>query len=261
MINQKVAKEKGLRKYGFHGLSYSYILRAVAKHLNKRIEDTSIIALHLGSGASMCAIRKGKSVDTTMGLTPVSGLPGGSRSGDIDPALIFHYASDVSKLSPSSTKDLHISTAEEILNKQAGWKAVTGTSDFAEIAKADAPDTHQLALNIFVDRVIGYLGNYYVKLGGEVDAVVFAGGIGEKSALLRKRVVEGVACLGFAIDTKANEQMETGDNGVTEIGDHNGKKTLICETDEDVGGLLFAFWSFADDIQFEMAYNTMMHPK
>lgn len=234
MIDQRVAKEKGLRKYGFHGLSYSYIIRAVADHLGKPKEDTSVIALHLGSGASICAIRKGKSIDTSMGLTPVSGLPGGTRSGDIDPALIFHYASDVSKLSPSSTKDLHISTAEEILNKKSGWKALTGTSDFAEIVKLDAPDTHQLALDIFVDRIVGFVGNYYVKLGGEVDAIVFAGGIGEKSAVLRKRIIEQIACLGFSLDDKTNEQLDMGDKSVVEIGIHGNKKTLVCATDEDV---------------------------
>lgn len=234
MIDQKLAKEKGLRKYGFHGLSYSYITRVVAEYLNKSPEETNIIALHLGSGASACAIQKGKSIDTTMGLTPVSGLPGGTRSGDIDPALIFHYTSEASKLSPSSTKELHISTAEEILNKQSGWKALTGTSDFAEIAKSDAPESHKLALDIFVDRIVGYVGSYYVKLGGKVDALVFAGGIGEKSAMLRKLVTEQASCLGFGIDDAKNEKPNFGDKHVCEIGVSNNKKTLVCETDEDV---------------------------
>lgn len=232
MIDQEIAKEKGLRKYGFHGLSYSYITRTVASHLRKPVKDLNIIALHLGSGASICAIQNGHSLDTTMGLTPVSGLPGGSRSGDVDPALIFHYTSEASKLSPSSTKDLHISSAEEILNKQSGWKAVAGTSDFAEIAKADPSPEQQLALDIFIDRIVGFVGNYYVKLGGKVDALVFAGGIGEKSALLRKLVVEKVACLGFTIDDKLNGNPENGK--VCTIGEQSGKKTLVCYTDEDV---------------------------
>lgn len=234
MIDQKIAKDKGLRKYGFHGLSYSYINRAVAEYLDKPVEETNMIALHLGSGASACAIQKGKSIDTTMGLTPVSGLPGGTRSGDIDPALIFHYTSDASKLSPASTKELHISTAEEILNKKSGWKALTGTSDFAEIAKPDAPESHKLALDIFVDRIVGYVGSYYVKLGGEVDALVFAGGIGEKSSMLRKMVTERVSCLGFGLDDAQNEQPDFGKKHVGEIGQHNNRKTLVCETDEDV---------------------------
>ncbi|KAK5046515.1 hypothetical protein LTR84_008318 [Exophiala bonariae] len=244
-IDQKIAKEKGLRKYGFHGLSYKYITRRVAEDLGKPQSEINLIALHLGSGASACAIKNGQSIDTTMGLTPVSGLPGGSRSGDIDPSLVFHYTSDASALSPSSTKDLHISTAEDILNRRSGWLALTGTSDFSKIADPKAPDTHQLAFNIFVDRVIGYIGNYYVKLEGRVDALVFAGGIGERSAYLRKVVTQKVACLGFTLDDEKNEGAADG-NDVVDIGsDGKTPRTLVCETDED----------------FEMAYNCMLHPK
>lgn len=232
-IDQKIAREKGLRKYGFHGLSYSYIIKAVADYLGKPVEETSIIALHLGSGASACAIQNGKSIDTTMGLTPVSGLPGGSRSGDVDPALVFHYTSEASKLSPSSTKDLHISTAEEILNKQSGWKALTGTSDFAEIGKPDAPQSHQLAFNLFVDRIIGFVGNYYVKLGGNVDALVFSGGIGEKSAYLRQAVTEKCSCLSFSINQSKNDDLSS-DGEVFDIGAGSKPLTLVCQTDEDV---------------------------
>jgi acetate kinase len=164
----------------------------------------------------------------------VSGLPGGSRSGDIDPSLVFHYTSDASALSPSSTKDLHISSAEEILNKQSGWKALTGTTDFSKIAVPDAPDTHKLAFNIFVDRVVGYVGNYYVKLGGRVDALVFAGGIGEKSSYLRRVVVDKVSCLGFTIDDERNNKGPSGDDA-TDVGASGASiRTLVVETDEDV---------------------------
>ncbi|EXJ91976.1 acetate kinase [Capronia epimyces CBS 606.96] len=243
-IDQKIAEEKGLRKYGFHGLSYKYITRRIAQHLGKPQSETSLIALHLGSGASACAIKNGESIDTTMGLTPVSGLPGGTRTGDIDPSLVFHYTSDASALSPNSTKDLHISTAEEILNKQSGWKALTGTTDFSKIADPNAPDTHKLAFNIFVDRILGYVGNYYVKLDGKVDALVFAGGIGEKSAYLREVVTQKVACLGFSLDKdKNNNAAEGGD--VVDIGTSETVRTLVCETDED----------------YEMAWNTAMHPE
>ena len=231
-IDQEIAKEKGLRKYGFHGISYSYILRTVTSHLRKTRSQTSIIALHLGSGASACAIKNGRSLDTTMGLTPVSGLPGGSRSGDIDPSLVFHYTSEAAKLSPSSTKELHISQAEDILNKQSGWKALTGTTDFSKIANENAPDSHKLALDIFVDRIVGYVGNYFVKLDGQVDALVFSGGIGEKSALLRKRVVEKCSCLGFTIDEAKNSQPVEAD--VVDIGKDGKLRTLICKTDEEV---------------------------
>ncbi|KAL4810510.1 Acetokinase family-domain-containing protein [Aspergillus unguis] len=242
-IDQKVAKRNKLRKYGFHGISYSFILRSVAEFLSKPVKETSLIALHLGSGASMCAIKGGKSIDTTMGLTPLAGLPGSSRSGDIDPSLVFHYTSEAGKLSPASTKEMHISTAEEILNKKSGWKVLTGTTDFAEIAVENPPsDGHKLAFDIFVDRIVGYIGNYYVKLDGQVDGLVFAGGIGEMSALLRKAIVAKVRSLGFAVDEKANEKGPGDDEIVMDItarGKSDAKPVYICQTDE----------------QFEMAYN------
>lgn len=231
-IDQRIAQEKGLRKYGFHGISYSYITRTVAGHLQKKPSELSIIALHLGSGASACAIKNGQSIDTSMGLTPLSGLPGGSRSGDIDPCLIFHYTSTASKMSPSSTRDLHITEAEEILNKQSGWKALTGTTDFSQIADLNAPPSHKLAFNIFVDRIVGYVGNYFVKLDGAVDALVFSGGIGERSALLRERVTQKCACLGFALDEHHNEN--PGEDRVVGIGKGEKSATLICKTDEEV---------------------------
>ncbi|KAL5338731.1 Acetokinase family-domain-containing protein [Aspergillus crustosus] len=240
-INQETAKVNKLRKYGFHGISYSFILRSVAEFLNKPGEKTNLIALHIGSGASICAIKEGKSIDTSMGLTPLAGLPGATRSGDIDPSLVFHYTSEAGKLSPASTKEMHISTAEEILNKKSGWKVLTGTTDFAQIGVENPPTPqHKLAFDILVDRIVGYIGNYYVKLDGQVDAVVFAGGIGEKSALLRKAVIEKSRSLGFAVDAAANEKRPGESETVVDItAKSDAKRVLVCQTDE----------------QFEMAYN------
>ncbi|KAG6286902.1 hypothetical protein E4U09_006472 [Claviceps aff. purpurea] len=229
-INPAVAKNSHLRKYGFHGLSYAFITRSVAAFLGKEEGKLNIIALHLGSGASACAIRGGKSWDTSMGLTPLAGLPGATRSGSIDPSLVFHYASDVGKLSPASTKHLHISKAEEILNKQSGWKGLTGTTDFGEIASSSDPQ-HKLAFDIFVDRVCGFVGSYYVSLGGQVDALVFAGGIGEKSSRLRREVVRQMGCLGFLIDEERNEGELEG--VVEDVGSAEGRhRVLVCRTDE-----------------------------
>ncbi|KAK9622841.1 hypothetical protein V6Z94_003764 [Aspergillus fumigatus] len=244
-IDQGIAKANGLRKYGFHGISYSFILRSVAEFLKKPVEETNIIAMHLGSGASMCAIRNGKSVDTTMGLTPLAGLPGATRSGSIDPSLVFHYTNEAGNLSPASTKEMHISRAEEILNKQSGWKALTGTTDFSRIAVENPPShAHKLAFDIVVDRILGFVGNYFVKLDGQVDAIVFAGGIGEKSALLRKVLVEKARCLRVAVDTAANETGPAEDQTVLDISKEAGKgpRVLVCQTDE----------------QFEMAYNCIL---
>ncbi|KAG1750741.1 Acetokinase family-domain-containing protein [Suillus lakei] len=150
-INQQVAQERGLKKYGFHGLSYAFILRAVAAHLNKAPDTLNIIALHIGSGASMCAIRNGRSIDTSMGLTPLSGLPGATRAGDIDASLIFHYTSrSPARMShdPSLSKQVQVTEVRcfpffykmeaqalivdrlrTFLNFKSGWKALTGTTD------------------------------------------------------------------------------------------------------------------------------------
>ncbi|KAF7548370.1 hypothetical protein G7Z17_g7106 [Cylindrodendrum hubeiense] len=229
-INPKIAKSNRLRKYGFHGISYAFISRSVAEFLNKDVGSLNIIALHLGSGASACAIKDGKSWDTSMGLTPLAGLPGATRSGSVDPSLVFHYASDVGKLSPASTKHLHISVAEEILNKQSGWKAMTGTTNFGVVAASDDPAC-RLAFDIFVDRVLGFIGSYYVTLGGGVDALVFAGGIGERSDKLRAAVVDRLACLGFTLDKARNAEPIT--NLVQDLAAKDSKHgILVCQTDE-----------------------------
>lgn len=143
------------------------------------------------------------------------------------------------KLSPASTGALHISRAEEILNQESGWKALTGTTDFGAIAGADAPPAHRLAFDLFVDRVCGYVGAYYVALGGAVDALVFAGGIGERSARLRREVVRHVACLGFALDDARNDDDKAApaagdhEHAVRDIGLASARhRTLVCYTDE-----------------------------
>ena len=124
----------------------------------------------------------------------------------MDPSLIFHFTSDAGGLSPSSTKELHITTAEQILNKQSGWAAITGTTDFGEISARveEGEEKCKLAFEIFVDRLVGYVGSYYVKLGGEVDALIFAGGIREKGSMLREAVVKKAGCLGFELDGEKN---------------------------------------------------------
>ncbi|KAF4460811.1 acetate kinase [Fusarium albosuccineum] len=231
-INPKIAKSNRLRKYGFHGISYAFITRSVAQFLRKDVNSLNIIALHLGSGASACAIKNGKSWDTSMGLTPLAGLPGATRSGSVDPSLVFHYASDVGKLSPASTKHLHISRAEEILNKESGWKSMTGTTNFGVVAESDDP-AHRLAFEIFVDRVSGFIGSYFVSLEGRIDALVFAGGIGEHSAKLRSAVVSRVACLGFALDDGRNK--EPIKDVVQELGSPDAsQRVLVCQTDEQL---------------------------
>ncbi|KAH9928321.1 Acetokinase family-domain-containing protein [Fomitopsis serialis] len=223
-INPEVAHKRGLKKYGFHGLSYAYILGAVGHYLQKDTSALNLIVMHLGSGASICAIRNGQSLDTSMGLTPVSGLPGATRSGLVDPSLIFHYTNRAGRIThdPHQAVDVHVTQAEEILNTESGWKALTGTSDFGDVVKnmkehlqqqgatkgKDVVDWQseakwKLAFDLFVDRILGFVGAYYVRLGGKVDALVFSGGIGEKSAELREAIVRSSECLGFQLDEAA----------------------------------------------------------
>jgi acetate kinase len=178
-----------------------------------------------------------------MGLTPLSGLPGATRAGNVDPSLVFHYTHDAGKMSSSSSKDLHVTAAEEILNKKCGWKAMTGTSDFGEIIKRAKQAKNyedgdngaaKLAFDLFIDRIVCYVGSYYLKLGGKVDALVFAGGVGERSTELREAVVSASACLGLKIDGTKKVQVGGGDSEVVaDISASDTKiRVLVCHTDE-----------------------------
>ncbi|KIY72402.1 acetate kinase [Cylindrobasidium torrendii FP15055 ss-10] len=246
-IDQKVALERGLRKYGFHGLSYASILRSVAEFLDRPESNLNLIVLHLGSGASICAIKQGKSYDTSMGLTPLNGLPGATRSGAVDPSLIFHYTNKAGKIShdPKFASDLRVTEAETVLNSQSGWKALTGTQDFGLVSKRakEGSKADKLAFDLLVDRILGYIGSYYVKLSGKVDAVVFSGGIGEKAVDLRRVVADNLECLSFApVDESANANASSTADQVSEIGMKSGdgsRRLLVCKTDE----------------QYEMAYQ------
>ncbi|KAF4571490.1 hypothetical protein EYR36_008827 [Pleurotus pulmonarius] len=255
-INQTIAKKRGLKKYGFHGLSYAFILRSVARHLDKLPSELNLIVLHLGSGASACAIKEGKSLDTSMGLTPLNGLPGATRAGAIDPSLIFHYTNKAGKITHDrkSAVQLHVTEAEHILNTQSGWKALTGTTDFAQVtskANLSSPDPdyennpNRLAFDLLVDRIVDYVGGYYLKLNGEVDALVFSGGIGERSKEIRQVIGGKMACLGFeAVDAEKNGKMDTLEGVVVDLGagradgegvvEGKGKKLLVCRTDEQL---------------------------
>jgi acetate kinase len=231
-IDQEIAQKNKLRKYGFHGISYSFIVHAVSTYLKKPIEELNIVALHLGSGASACCIKNGKSLDTSMGLTPLAGLPGATRSGSIDPSLMFHFTHAAGKPSRSSSEKMHITQAEEILNKNSGWKSLTGTTDFGKISSSERAED-KLAFNIFVDRIANYTAPYFTKLDGKVDALVFAGGIGEKGGKLREAVVRGVKCLGFELDGGKNGGMM--EDVVTDISKDGARyKTLVVQTDEQL---------------------------
>ncbi|KAJ7672141.1 acetate and butyrate kinase [Mycena polygramma] len=240
-INQKIAKERGLKKYGFHGLSYAFILRSVARFLQKPPASLNLIVLHLGSGASACCIQHGQSLDTSMGLTPLNGLPGATRSGAIDPSLIFHYTNKAGRMSHDKSQaiNLHVTQAEHILNTQSGWKALTGTTDFGAITQRRPDDASaRLAFDLFADRVMNYVGSYHLKLGGAVDALVFSGGIGEHSKELRAFIGERIKCLGYEIDPERNNAVDSVEGAVVEVGvsrdETPAKRLLVCRTDEQL---------------------------
>ena len=168
-----------------------------------------------------------------MGLTPASGLPGATRAGAIDPTLIFHYTHKAGKITHSKAgmRDVGITEAEEILNKRSGWNALAGTTNFADIVKRREEDEGAaLAFDIFVDRILDFVGAYYLKLGGQVDALVFAGGIGERSIELRETVALRCECLGFGLDADQNRKVDDIEGSVVPI----GEKLLVCRTDEQV---------------------------
>ncbi|WP_457748375.1 acetate/propionate family kinase [Sulfurimonas sp.] len=167
-----------IRRYGFHGTSHAYLLQQAALLLEKKVEDTNIITLHLGNGASACAIKNGKSCDTSMGFTPLEGLVMGTRSGDIDPAIIL-YLQEALHVKPNEI--------DAILNKKSGLLGLCGENDVRKI-QSRKDDAAKLALDIMVRRIQKYIGAYMVVLE-DVDAIVFSGGIGENSAYIREAVM------------------------------------------------------------------------
>lgn len=190
-------RELGVRRYGFHGTSHHYVAKQAAQFLGKPLEELNLISLHLGNGASVTAIQKGRSIDTSMGMTPLEGLMMGTRCGDIDPALHFYLAQAL---------DLSLDAIENLLNKQSGCKGICGENDMRTIHDlADGGDeTAQLALAMYAYRIKKYIGAYFAVLG-RVDALVFTGGIGENDCQLRQQCCTGLSGLGIMIDAKKNQ--------------------------------------------------------
>lgn len=187
----------GVRRYGFHGTSHRYVAGKAAQMLAKPLDETNLITLHLGNGASVTAIENGVSIDTSMGMTPLEGLMMGSRCGDIDPAIIFYL---------SRRLNLSNSEIENLLNKNSGCKGICGENDMRSIhAQAEQGDQNaRLALEMYAYRIKKYIGAYYAVLN-RVDAIVFTGGIGENDAWLRARCCEQLSSLGIAIDAVQNQ--------------------------------------------------------
>ena len=195
-IDPKFYKKYGIRKYGFHGTSHKFITQAAAKFLKKPLSKVNLVTCHLGNGSSLAAIKNGRVVDTTMGLTPLAGLIMGTRCGNIDPAAV---------LSIMEAEHLTPDEADTLLNKKSGLLALTGSSDCRDIcAKAAKGDRHaELALEMLAYRVALYLGGYNTIIGG-ADAIIMTGGIGENSTEVRERILKRLGALGIKVDKKAN---------------------------------------------------------
>ena len=196
-IDPKFYKKYGIRKYGFHGTSHKFITQAAAKFLKKPLSKVNLVTCHLGNGSSLAAIKNGRVVDTTMGLTPLAGLVMGTRCGNIDPAAV---------LSIMEAEHLTPHEADTLLNKKSGLLALTGSSDCRDIcAKAAKGDRHaELALEMLAYRVALYIGGYNTVIGG-ADAIIMTGGIGENSTEVRERILKRLGALGIKLDRAANK--------------------------------------------------------
>ncbi|MFB7744544.1 acetate kinase [Streptomyces sp. NPDC056132] len=195
-IDVATADEYRIRRYGFHGTSHAYVSRETARLLGKAPEDVNVIVLHLGNGASASAVRGGRCVDTSMGLTPLEGLVMGTRSGDIDPAVTFH----LKRVAGMSADDI-----DALLNKKSGLVGLCGDNDMREIRRRcdEGDEKAQLAFDIYIHRLKKYIGAYYAVLG-KVDAIAFTAGVGENAAPVREAAIAGLEELGLAVDGELN---------------------------------------------------------
>jgi acetate kinase len=194
-------EQYGIRRYGFHGTSHSFVSAEAARLLGRSPSEVNVIVLHLGNGCSAAAIRGGQSVDTSMGLTPLEGLVMGTRSGDLDPA-IHGLLARVAGRSAEET--------DRVLNSESGLKGLTGANDFREVSRrrAAGDERAQLAFDIYCQRIKKYIGGYYAVLG-TVDAVVFTAGVGQHSAEARAAALNGLESLGIHLDPDRNAASET----------------------------------------------------
>jgi len=214
-----------IRKYGFHGTSHKYVAYRAAKMLGKPIQDLKIITLHLGNGSSVAAVKRGKSVDTSMGFTPLAGVVMGTRSGVIDPAIIKFLM---------QKENISVDEVDNMLNKKSGVLGISGiSSDFRDLCNAaeDGNDRAILALDMFVASVKKYIGGYAMIMGG-VDAIVFTAGIGENTASIRESITKDTEFLGIIIDKDKNNSARGIEMDVSGAGAQVA--TLVIPTNEEL---------------------------
>ncbi|EOX1767849.1 acetate kinase [Vibrio cholerae] len=218
-------KEHGIRRYGMHGTSHLFIAREAAERLGKPANELNIINCHLGNGASVCAIKNGQSVDTSMGLTPLEGLVMGTRCGDIDPAIIFHL---------HDTLGYSVEKINTMLTKESGLLGLTEvTSDcrFVEDNYGQKEEATR-AMDVFCHRLAKYVAGYTASLDGRLDAITFTGGIGENSAPIREMVLNRLAIFGITVDSAANLKARFGGEGVITTADSRIPAIVIATNEE-----------------------------
>ncbi|GAA2913486.1 acetate kinase [Microbacterium keratanolyticum] len=223
-IDAQLASEHRVRRYGFHGTSHQHVSAAAAEFLGRDIADLRQIVFHLGNGASVTAIDGGRSVDTSMGLTPLEGLVMGTRSGDLDPAALLHLA---------RTAGYTIDDLDVLLNTRSGLKGLTGHADMRDILQGleTGDETAQLAFDVYVHRLRAYLGAYLVQLGG-VDVIAFTAGVGENAVRVRAEALATLGFLGVEVDPERNASSERGTRRISS--DASTVEVLVVPTDEEL---------------------------
>jgi acetate kinase len=227
-VPDEVHREHGVRRYGFHGTSHSFVARRAAGHLGRPLEELDVVTLHLGNGASATAIQGGRSIDTSMGLSPLEGLVMGTRSGDLDPAVVFHLVRQAG---------MSLDEVDTLLNKRSGLLGLCGDNDLREIERRaqDGDEDAALALDVYSYRIRKYLGAYTAALGG-LDLVVFTAGVGENDPIVRERVCGGLELFGIELDHERNREARASDapGGVVPIhADGSRVAVLVVATDEE----------------------------
>ena len=221
----EVYKKYQVRRYGFHGISYRYVLQEAINRLGLKLADSALLIAHLGNGCSVTAIKNGQSLDTSMGMTPLEGLIMGTRCGDIDPSLPGFLAKELK---------LDLETTNELLNKQSGLLGISGLSMDMRTLQQAADEGHkraQLAINMFCYRLAKYLAALAVPLG-RIDGLIFTGGIGENAAPIRAKVIEWLGIFGFQLDAKLNAE-----HGVSQAGlitTEKSPRALVIQTNEEL---------------------------
>ncbi len=220
----KLYEKDRVRRYGFHGTSHSYVSEIFSDYIGRPLSELNLITIHLGNGASMAALKNGKCIDTTMGMTPLEGLVMGTRSGDVDPALPFFLA-DHLKMS--------LNDIDKLLNTESGLKGLCGTNDMREVIKKRAAGNHRavVALDVYCYRIKKYIGAYFAALAN-LDGIIFTGGIGENAPTIREVCCQGLTRLGIEIDPEKNK--ETG-KAIREINSSVSEvKVLVIPTNEEL---------------------------